>query len=334
MPDNIAVVTRTGALNASVKSWRLDVLGLAAKLAGGPDFGGSIFRLDTPLPTTLLRGDVDATLATDVVLTLENAGQTLPATVAGGQAVGRMMVTNPCLTVRDVALQIYALWGIEITDPATLSLARGRICAWINSAMQEIYANADRLGGFNRGMIELDVSATGWVTLDSNVKSLVGHVRMGGRNLRALKSLEELENYAAWYYDGTTVPDGPRAYFVETIPVEMQDSLELRLHVTPAPLEETPCTLQVCFEPPRYAEGDILFGRDLALPHRHAEGLLLPIVKQWALADSLCVRREELKEQIFVQYQKAMSILGGGGPLSSSAPAISAPNSMPQEAAA
>ncbi|HYF37664.1 MAG TPA: hypothetical protein VD994_20350, partial [Prosthecobacter sp.] len=222
---------------------------------------------------------------------------------------------SKAVTLSDVALQVYALWGIESTNLNTLTIGRKRIAAWVNSALQEIYSRADRLDYFNRKTMQVTIGASGETLLSESVQKLQGPVRVFATKLplRALQSRAEFENFTLSYDVGTD----PCAFFLDSQVGAGPDSADLKLCIAPAPAEDTAFDVDVTLEPPRFDDVDLVRGVSIPMPHRWVESLLLPLVKKRALADTLCTKRAVLEPQIKAQYEKALEILGLADPANS-----------------
>lgn len=241
---------------------------------------------------------------------------------------------NPFLTVSSVGLQVYALWGYQLRSVQDISIGLPAITAWLNSAMQIIYSRADRLNFFNRETLSLTVGNTGKLPLDSEIQKVLGPVRLAAskKTLRPLASESAFDQFNVRFLDDSSSPPAyPLAYWLESkMAGENPDTVGLTLHLTPAPINDTEVLVDAVKEAVRYSEMDFRTFTPLRLPHRWAESILLPLVKKWAMGDTLMPpsTRQAVEKEINEQYANAMSILGLADPVE---PANQA--SQPKEAA-
>lgn len=238
-----------------------------------------------------------------------------PSILINGRMVGPLRSEIKRLSLVDVALQVYALWGYQLQSLAQINIGLPAITAWTNAAMQLIYANADRLEYFSKNTKTITVSTSGEVTLDSSIQRVLGSVRLAAtkKTLRMLPSLEALEQFSLRFLDDTVAaPSAPLAYYIDSSRADGPDSVALTLYVIPAPEASVDVLIEVCDEPPRYEPQDFYQGTPLQLPHKWAETILLPLVKQWALGDTLMPAslRDGVKVQIGEQYDAARAMLG------------------------
>jgi hypothetical protein len=232
------------------------------------------------------------------------------AAVTGGKVLLRSVEKN--LLLGDLARQVYALWSIEVADLSQIAIGRKRIADWTNAALQQIYSRSDRLDYFNRRTLSVTVGTGGETPLVASIQRLQGPVRIasGRRPLRALHSRAEYESFALCYDAGAE----PAAFFLDSQVGTTVDSAELKLCIAPPPSTDTEFLIDVTLEPPRFDEVDLIRGVLIPIPHKWAETLLLPMVKKWALSDSLCTKRAELEREITQQYLRAQEILGLADP--------------------
>ncbi len=123
-----------------------------------------------------------------------------------------------------------------------------------------------------------------------------------------LSDRAQFERHADTFY-GSEQPDGPRAWHLHASHVAGGDSQELTLMVTPAPADDVTILADVILEPPRYDWSDVVQGTPLNLPHRYAETLLIPLVRDWATSHELFAE-PELLPQIKQQAEMARLVLG------------------------
>lgn len=237
------------------------------------------------------------------------------AVLCVGTGLGILRSEIKRLSLVDVALQVYALWGFQLQSLAQINIGLPAITAWTNAAMQLIYSNADRLEYFSKNTKTITVSTSGEVTLDSSIQRVLGSVRLATtkKTLRMLPSLEALEQFSLRFLDDTVAtPSAPLAYYIDSSRADGPDSVALTLHVIPAPEASVDVLIEVCDEPPRYEPQDFYLGTPLQLPHKWAETILLPLVKQWALGDTIMPSslRDGVKAQIGEQYDAARAMLG------------------------
>ena len=236
-------------------------------------------------------------------------------------ATGFGVLTPPGngLTLVDVALKVYSLWGFQLTSLSQINIGLPSIVAWINSAMQLIYSQADRLEYFNRVEKTLTVTTSGMLALDADVQKILGPVRLSGlkKTLRALTSKTQMEQFSLRFLDDAIpAPSGPLAYYIESARASQADSVGLILYLVPSPTESTEILADICEEPTRYLLQDILGGQPLEIPHKWAETILLPLVMKWAMGDSLMPAslRQGVEREVNEQYNAAMTMLGQAEP--------------------
>lgn len=237
----------------------------------------------------------------------------------GGSTIARMTSDNPFLTLSAVALQIYAMWGYQLRQVSDINIGLTAITAWCNTAMQMIYARAGQLEYFNRETVDLTITSSGELALESRIQKLLGHVRLKNtkKTLRPLQSQGELDQFMVRYMDDTSSPpSSPLAYFLDSRRADTPDSVALKLVLVPPPTADLLVQIDCTTEPPRYSEQDFRSSTPLQLPHKWAETIFVPLVKKWALGDSLMPgsSRATLQPEIDQQYQSALAVLGMADP--------------------
>lgn len=234
--------------------------------------------------------------------------------VASGYAVLRC--TDNWLSVTDVTLKVYALWGFQVTRVTAMNgYGLDAIVSWLNAAMQLIFSRAEQLDYFNREALTVTVTTSGEVALATNIQRLQGPVRHATtkKDLRALRSISEFERFEQRFLgDDAAVPSGPLAYFLDSSRATAADSVALVLKVTPAPDEDTDFTLDVTREAPRYTRQQMISGAMIEVPHKYAETILLPILMKWAAGDPIMPagRRQAMMPQLDEQFATANRMLG------------------------
>lgn len=184
------------------------------------------------------------------------------------------------------------------------------ILSRINSALQEIWSHAYKLDDFTkrRVSVQFDVGETSKV-LEENIQLTLGDFRLAsGEWLREAVSINELYDYVDLYFGGQA-PSIPKAVFVDSSHSNTPDNIELTLRIVPEPIKQETVYFDVSIEAPRYTQEDVNNGTAIALPHKYAELLLLPLVRFWAMSHRE-FRRPELAQAITQQYQTAMMSLG------------------------
>ena len=248
--------------------------------------------------------------------------------IIGCSGVGLLRSDIKRLSLVDVALQVYALWGFQVGRVGDMNgYGLDSIVAWVNAAMQLIFSRAERLDYFNTETLTLTVPTTGTLALDSSIQRIQGPVRIADtlRPLRPLASRSELEQFAAYYLDSAQIPAFPLAYYLDSSRAAEPDSVALAIWLAPAPTADLDIKVDVTKEPPRYDHIDVQRGIALELPHKWAETILLPIVRKWASADTLMPggTRQAVQPQVDAQYAAAIAVLGLADP---SPPATAKPS--------
>lgn len=213
------------------------------------------------------------------------------------------------LFMGDIVRAVYALWGFDgIKDIGSINIGRQRIVEWVNKALQEIYSRADKLEYFNRERITVDVTSSGSVELPGTVQRIHGEAQINERPLLTMTSRAQVQGFSR-IHPGATAP---LAFYVESTRSPGADSLVMTLYVSPAPSDTASVSLDVTLHPPRYDESDLLGGAVVPLPHLFAESILMPMVRKWALGDSLMPtsRRAAQTKEIDEGYARALEQLG------------------------
>jgi hypothetical protein len=216
-----------------------------------------------------------------------------------------------CTIVRD-ALN---LWGIEKVCNAP-DFAIARAIDDVNAAMQAVWNQADDRDYWTKSSSTVTfTTGVKSMPLPIEVQNVVGPCRLSSnrRQLAIVRNISELENFMDVFMDGQT-SDEPIAYFVERTNQAGDDPVNMVLHVTPAPAEDTAILLDVVLEAPHYYVHDLLACPILPIPHRYAESLLLPIVRYKASSFWL-FENHEAKPSIDRDYQMAMAAIGAADPL-------------------
>lgn len=327
-PSECRPVLMGGLLAVRSDNTRVSPFACNPKLVGGP--------VDQRLDASIAPSAVIAGLVFLAEHTIEYVPDDQPAAqlIFGVRTSCWIKPNNPFLTVSSVGLQVYALWGFQLRSVSEISIGLPAITAWLNTAMQMIYSRADRLNFFNRETLPLAVDVTGALALDSGIQKVLGPVRLAAskKTLRPLASESAFDQFNVRFLDDSSSPPAyPLAYWLESkMSVDNPDTVGLTLHLTPAPTAETEVLVDVVKEPVRYSEMDFRAFTPLKLPHRWAESILLPLVKKWAMGDTLmpASMRQAVEKEINEQYANAMTILGLADPAE---PANQA--SQPKEAA-
>lgn len=217
------------------------------------------------------------------------------------------------LTVFDAAREVYNVWGIEITDPRTITFARARVLDHINAAVQVLHSRAHVLDYFN--LSEFTVTVTGGTSskaLDDSIQVVRGPVKLASSKfpLNQIMSRTELDIFIPYWYGESEAPSVPVAYYLETRRQGKADNVALTLHVVPEPVDDTEVTFEAAIEPPRYDEHDIAAATGLQIPHKFAETLLWPILRHFAAGDSNYTGTAEQRQDIGAKHQAAMQQLG------------------------
>jgi hypothetical protein len=149
------------------------------------------------------------------------------------------------------------------------------------------------------------------------VQNVVGPCRRSDNNrpLAPVRSIGEIESFAALYLDGATLNE-PVAYHVERIKQSSDDPARCILHVSPAVSGgNVSLLLEVVKEPPRYTMDDLTSCPLVPIPHQYAETLLIPIIRYNASSYYLFTAADgSQKETIDRGYQQAMISLGLADP--------------------
>lgn len=197
--------------------------------------------------------------------------------------------------------------GDSPTDPCL----REAVINQVNASLQIIYSSSPMLGYFNRQTVTLTYApGDGSQALSRDVQGLHGPVRLDTPRiiLREVTDRGQFERYADTFYGGD-LPDGPRAWHLEASNISGGDSVALTLHIAPPPIETADILVDVILEPPRYDWSDVTNGTPLSLPHRYAETLLLPLVRDWASSHEYFAE-PELLPQVKQQAEMARMVLG------------------------
>lgn len=299
-----------GSVNASVVTPSVKVMGLSTRARG--DIFGVLSAVVRSVP---LAGRASGTLNLgNASLGLASPLGQIAALITGGRSRAAMRSADAAgLTVFDAAREVYNVWGIEITDPRTITFARARVLDHINSAVQLLHSRAHVLDYFN--LAEFTVTVTGGTSskaLDDSIQVIRGPVKLADDNapLNQIMSRGELDSFVAYWYGESEAPSTPVAYFIETRRQAKSDNVALTLHVTPEPVDNTDVTFEAAIEPPRYDEHDIAAATGLQIPHKFAESLLWPILRHFAAGDPNYTGTAEQRQDIATKHQAAMQQLG------------------------
>lgn len=248
-------------------------------------------------------------------------------TASGGADFG---VEGSGMRLTRVATQVYNLWGIEVTTARDIDFARSRVTEIINAALQVMYSRAHVLDYFNRVSSTLEFAANvASAVLPLNMQTLLDPVREATTRtpLRKASDISEFEEYVDLYCNGTA-PAVPRLYYAESLASSSDDSAHCVLRLTPAPAESFTVAFDYAAQAPRYRDSDILKNVTVPIPHAYAESILLPLVKHAAASDNL-FRRQDMRQAIQADYQRAMVMLGL---VSTQNPAVRESKTTPREA--
>lgn len=307
----------------SVEGGKIPVMGF--DLAIGEIIDGSYllsiesFGSVASYATTTTLGVLETELSLTPVFFNELAEEIFDVLVTSSVGTGTALLRSEskALSLTDVALQVYALWGFQIQRLSQINIGLTAIVQWVNAAIQQIWSRAEWLDYFNRSTITVTVTSTGSLVLDTNIQHVLGYVRLqdGKKPLRAITSQSEAENFSARFLGGESHAT-PLAFWLQNTRQSEVDSVAKTLHLLPAPTGDTSVMLEVVMEPPRYDAIDFQRGVQLMIPHKWAETILLPMVKKQALGDPLMPSssRDTLGTEINEQYRNAMSLLGLADP--------------------
>jgi hypothetical protein len=223
------------------------------------------------------------------------------------------------MTVTQVINDILSLWGIESGGTGTLPDAQTRALNDLNTAIQMIWQNPEKLSYFARSEINVTVLAnTGSIAL-TGIQNVLGPVRITSslQPLDPIRTRDEYENYAARYFEGVLPPGPPVAYYLDREFQNDEDSISMTLRVVPQPTVNTNITLDVVAPAPEYAWSDYTagsgVGTTIPLSHGYGESLLLPIARKSATTYYLFFKPERATA-IEEQYILARQMLGLGSP--------------------
>jgi hypothetical protein len=221
-------------------------------------------------------------------------------------------VVGQGLLVRDCADAALRLLQAGCCKARTEELClQDAIMLQINAALQTIYARASELAYFNRSTATVTVLANeSSVVLDSSIQGIHGPVRISASKiqLRQVTDAAQFEQFSNTFY-GSSVPTGPRAYNLTTSTTTTGDNVILTLQVAPTPTTNTPLLVDTIDEAPRYTWSDVTRGTALKLPHKYAESILVPLVREWATGHEFFAY-PNLMASITQQAQQARAVLG------------------------
>lgn len=227
-------------------------------------------------------------------------------------AVARAVNSVLGLTVWDVALEIYGLFGIEVKSPTVLDLARSRILAAINSVMQQIWSRADKLNYFNQESmtVVVPVGQTS-IALADEVQTVLGPVKAtSGKTLAPLSSKEAVDSYVDYWFGGATPAVQPPSYWLDgSQDMTSGDRTSLTIVLPWATVADYSLDLLVVKNVPRFTEYDLTNASPIRLPAKYVELLFLPLLREWASLDSL-FRSETARPGITAAAALAKEALG------------------------
>lgn len=217
------------------------------------------------------------------------------------------------LLVRDMAFSVLSMLlgscGCETcVDPCLATSFMNQV----NAALQMIYGQSARLGYFNRDTITLSFDADAESkALPQSVQQLHGPVRLNDPkiNLRKIDDRAVFHQFVDTYYPADAIPTTPRAYYLHASTTNGGDNLDLTLYVAPTPSDTCDVLVDVLMQAPRYDWSDVTLGTPLSLPNQYAEGLLLPLVREWATTHEY-YRDAALVPQIKEMANAARELLG------------------------
>lgn len=316
----VATATATFAASAPASTWTL---------AGDVAATASVTAAATANVTHALAGDVAAVgavtaagtrlwdLAGDIIGagTITSEVSAIHALVGGIVAQAEVNavvdVDGQGLLVRDVVQAAFSLLqggcGCDLPEDTCL---RDALMLEINACLQTIYARGDRLGYFNRQSETLSfTSGSNGKAFSKGIQGIHGAVRLSASNipLREVTDRMTFERFTETFCG--TAPSAPRAYHVVAAHESTGDNVSLTLLLAPTPDENLDVKADVIREAPRYLWADVQAGTALQLPHRYAESLLVPLVRDWATSHEWFTNKE-LLPQIQAQANTARAVLG------------------------
>lgn len=218
------------------------------------------------------------------------------------------------MTVKTVFDDLWGNWGFEAETNVTAFL-RDRTVNTLNSAMQLIWSNAKEMSYFARETITVTVNSSGIASLDDDIQTVIGPVRVTSTNqpLLQISSRGAYERFGLLFGDSPTISSGtPQFYFLEENRQATADSVRLRILTVPAPASTASISVDVIKQPTRYTYSDYASQTVIAVPHNY-EAILLPVVRKLGLGTRFFVDkgRESFVEQ---DYQNALAVLSGTSP--------------------
>ena len=224
------------------------------------------------------------------------------------------------MTVVQAINDLFSLWGMDgNANTGILPDAQTRAVNDLNTAVQMIWQNPEKLTYFARSEINATVQAnTGSIAL-TGIQNVLGPVRITStlQPLDPIRTRYEYENYAELYYNGVLPAGPPVAYYLDREIQAGADSVSLTLRVVPQPTVNTEITLDVVAPAPEYTWNDYTagsgVGTTIPLAHAYGESLLMPLARKSATTYYLFFKPERLT-QIEEQYVLARQMLGLGSP--------------------
>ena len=220
-------------------------------------------------------------------------------------------------TLCELVGESLSLWGFLCSKSAP-RYALDRAVTDINKALQLVWNNAEGRDYWSNETLTLTLADTeSTANLPDSVQNVVGPCRRADNNrpLAPVKSIGEMEAFAALYLDGAALAE-PVAYHIERLKQAADDPARCILHVTP-PVSgaSTSFLLEVVKECPRYTTDDLSTCPLVPIPHQYAETMLIPIIRYNASSYYLFAAADPAqKETIDREYQQAMISLGLADP--------------------
>ena len=212
---------------------------------------------------------------------------------------GRLSVPDTGFTVSQAVNEIVDIWGGCGGSCDNKKLAQALNI--INACLQEIYLNAKQLQYLSNETITVLLTGQDqgmdYFELPDTVQAVVGPVFYNTddteRMIPGLKSKGQVLQWSKLYQTPGKSP--VMAYWVESTGQLEGERCNVRLYTPTNPFSgETTVsvTLDIQREIPRYTESDCRNGVRPPLPHKYAESLLLPLIREKASASPHCSRRD------------------------------------------
>ena len=219
------------------------------------------------------------------------------------------------LGVQDVLSEVAILWGLRGACELQEHDRRHALHN-LNRAMQVLWNRAPDRKYWTQGSLELTFGEDiGVLDLGNSIQNVVGEASLAsGQPLVPVGTITELEQFAALFLDSSS-PAAPVAYYIERMNQDGADPARCRIHITPAPAEETVVVVDAVFEPPRFGVNDIHRNTPIPIPHRYVESLLLPVLRYYAAQYWQNQISEEQRRSVEADYREVSGMLGLADPL-------------------